>query len=740
MEKRLRRVLSFLLSLALVVTSVSAFGVTKETKKAEAATFTDLNQEAIVEAMGAGWNLGNQLEANSNGTPSETVWGNPLVSENLIKLVKSAGFKTIRIPVSYLSMITYNSSTGNYEINSDWLDRVQEVVDYCVNNDMYAIINMHGDGYTTITGGWLLCNSSDQTTIKKKYADCWKQIATKFKDYDEHLIFESMNEEFDGSYNTPNTTYYSNINAYNQIFVDTVRQTGSNNAKRWLLIPGWNTNIDYTVGDYGFSLPTDNYRDSSISENRIMISVHYYDPWEFAGAGTATQWGDNATSNYASWGDKSYMSGQFDKLYSTFVTKGYPVVIGEYGATDSSSSDSKNLTCRKDYYKTLCQQAYAKGCIPVAWDNNGHGNSNGDQFGLFDRYTLAATTSGQEIIDSIMEVYNAASSCTSTDISLNKSSLTIKIGETETLTASLTPSTSTDTVTWTSSDIDVAKVYDGTITPVAVGSCTITAKTANGNKATCEVTVEAASEVKLQVYLMNSSDWSTASSGTEVISSSGGTYTFELTASQTALSNIASFYVKDVNMDSTTKYSAFDSCVITLKSCTINGTNCPINSLYTTDTFTYDKTITTDAEFARPKIDFGFINAWNNVTSLFTTTYQVGTYAYAFNNVSLSSTNTVSVTIEVSDVNGGEEEEVVTDQDAADAVIDLINAIGTVAYPDSEDAIVAAEEAYAALTDTQKALVTNYATLTAARTSYEELEAEAADIEAADEVNTLINA
>ena len=120
-----------------------------------------------------------------------------------------------------------------------------------------------------------------------------------------------MNEEFDGTYGTPNTTYYANINKLNQIFVDTVRQTGGNNAKRWLMIPGWNTYIEYTAGNYGFSLPTDNYRDSSISssEKRIMISVHYYDPWGFCGeeSTTATQWGSKATNSpkVDSWGDES---------------------------------------------------------------------------------------------------------------------------------------------------------------------------------------------------------------------------------------------------------------------------------------------------------------------------------------------------------------------------------------------------------------------------------------------------
>ena len=192
-----------------------------------------------------------------------------------------------------LQLYYSTSDDKDYTIDSKWLDRVQEVVDYCIKNDLYAVINIHGDGYNTIDGSWLLCNGKNQTEIKKKYKKVWKQIAERFKNYDEHLLFESMNEEFDGSYSEPNKEYYQNINDYNQIFVDTVRKTGDNNTKRWLIIPGWNTNIDYTAGDYGFKLPTDQYRDKPIDkeEQRIMISVHYYSPWDFCGGenGVITQ-------------------------------------------------------------------------------------------------------------------------------------------------------------------------------------------------------------------------------------------------------------------------------------------------------------------------------------------------------------------------------------------------------------------------------------------------------------------
>lgn len=364
--------------------------------------FDSLNQDEIVSEMGAGWNLGNQLEAVNNGTPGETNWGNPVITENLVKAVKNAGFDTIRIPVSYFN---YIGSGPNYTIDAAWLDRIQEVVDMCMDNGLYAIINMHGDGYTSMNG-WLLCASSDQTAIKEKYRACWQQIANRFKNYDEHVIFESMNEEFDGSYGVPDRTAYSNINAYNQIFVDTVRQTGANNDDRWLLIPGWNTNIDYTVGDYGFVIPSDTYRSSSIpsSEKRIMVSVHYYDPWDFCGneSDAVTQWGSTVTntSKEASWGNESHMASQFEKTYHKFVQSGYPVVVGEYGSIDKSNGDYQNKACRAEYAKKLCTYSKQYGIVPVLWDNGYNGNYG---FGVFDRNSCAVTQQG--IIDAIMTVY-----------------------------------------------------------------------------------------------------------------------------------------------------------------------------------------------------------------------------------------------------------------------------------------------------------------------------------------------
>ena len=416
MKNRLRSMFIAAVLLGTVVAGSFTAPFSVQAAKKDITSFEDLNQSQIVEAMGPGWNLGNQLESVTDNVPEETNWGNPVITEKLIQSVKAAGFKSIRIPVSYFAKI---DDDKDYTIDSKWLDRVQEVVDYCIKNDLYAVINIHGDGYNTIDGGWLLCNGKNQTEIKKKYKKVWKQIAERFKNYDEHLLFESMNEEFDGSYSEPNKEYYQNINDYNQIFVDTVRKTGDNNTKRWLIIPGWNTNIDYTAGDYGFKLPTDQYRDKSIDkeEQRIMISVHYYSPWDFCGGENCviTQWGNEADdpSKTSTTCDETYMKNQLNLMKTTFADKGYPVFIGEYGSIDKTSYDSENEYYRAYFARKLCQLSRKNGCIPMYWDN-GYNGVHG--FGLFDRTTCEITQ--PVIIDAIMEGFGQKASQNSTLMSV----------------------------------------------------------------------------------------------------------------------------------------------------------------------------------------------------------------------------------------------------------------------------------------------------------------------------------
>ena len=403
MRKFISRAAALLLA-GVMTAAVAGCGKNSDSEaKDSAKKWTELDQTQITEAMGLGWNLGNQLEASSGGLPSETCWGNPEITKELIDTVKAQGFKTVRIPVSYLDMI---GDGPDYKIDTDWLDRVQEVVDYVVDNDMFAIVNMHGDGYYTVDHAWLLCAEDDdkQTEIKDKYGKVWTQIADRFKDYDQHLIFESMNEEFNNDYGKPVANAYENINAYNQIFVDSVRATGSNNEKRWLLLPGWNTNIEYTANDeYNFKIPTDN--GCKADGKRIMISVHYYDPFNFTideNKTARTQWGKYAVKNYDNWGQEDYVDSQMALLNEKFVSQGYPVVIGEFGAQDKTEKFADYNEFRRYWAEYLIKAAKKNGVVCVYWDNGYNGNKG---FGIIDRNSLEITQ--PDLIAGMMRAINS---------------------------------------------------------------------------------------------------------------------------------------------------------------------------------------------------------------------------------------------------------------------------------------------------------------------------------------------
>lgn len=403
MRKFISRAAALLLAGVMAAAAASCGKNTDSNSKDTAKKWTELDQTQITEAMGLGWNLGNQLEASSGGLPSETCWGNPEITKELIDTVKAQGFKTVRIPVSYLDMI---GDGPDYKIDTDWLDRVQEVVDYVVDNDMFAIVNMHGDGYYTVDHSWLLCAEDDdkQTEIKDKYGKVWTQIADRFKDYDQHLIFESMNEEFNNDYGKPDANAYENINAYNQIFVDSVRATGSNNEKRWLLLPGWNTNIEYTANDeYNFKIPTDN--GCKADGKRIMISVHYYDPFNFTideNKTARTQWGKYAVKNYDNWGQEDYVDSQMALLNEKFVSQGYPVVIGEFGAQDKTEKFADYNEFRRYWAEYLIKAAKKNGVVCVYWDNGYNGNKG---FGIIDRNSLEITQ--PDLIAGMMRAINS---------------------------------------------------------------------------------------------------------------------------------------------------------------------------------------------------------------------------------------------------------------------------------------------------------------------------------------------
>lgn len=308
--------------------------------------------------MYAGWNLGNTLEA----IGGETAWGNPKVTAELIKSVKELGFNAVRIPCSWDQ---YIEDGGTYKVKDEWLNRVYEVVGYCVSNDMYAIVNIHWDG------GWLEnnCTADKQEANNKKQKALWTQIANKLNVYDEHLLFAGCNEP-----NVENTAQMAVLKSYEQTFIDAVRATGGNNAVRNLIVQGPSTDIGKTDNLFG-DMPTDAVKD------RLMVEVHYYTPWTFCGLEKDEDWGRMAyfwgdykvegSNRNATSGDMTEMSELFAKMKSQFVDKGIPVILGEYGAmvlTGLGENQEAHNKSREQFNEVVTREAKNHGMVPFFWD------------------------------------------------------------------------------------------------------------------------------------------------------------------------------------------------------------------------------------------------------------------------------------------------------------------------------------------------------------------------------------
>lgn len=339
---------------------------------------TGMIDDALVLAgkIKLGWNLGNSMEIplTSGG---ETGWGNPKTTKAMIDAVKNAGFNAVRIPCAWDS---YVEDRSTYKVKDSWFSRVKEVVDYCVDNEMYVILNIHWDG------GWLENNpiAAKQEEVNKEQKALWKQIAIYFRNYDQHLLFAGTNEVHVADvYSDPTTENNTVQQSYNQTFVDAVRATGGKNTYRSLIVQTYNTNIAYGV-KY-MKLPTD------AAQKRMMVEVHYYDPYNFAldtGATAINLWGADY-KQYGSvdtWGQEDYLETTFASVKTTFVDKGYPVILGEYGAVRRSSLTGDALThhlaSRAYYLGSVTTAAKKYGMVPFYWDNGGTENAG---MGIFNR-------------------------------------------------------------------------------------------------------------------------------------------------------------------------------------------------------------------------------------------------------------------------------------------------------------------------------------------------------------------
>lgn len=457
--------------------------------------FRDMTADEIVAEMGTGWNLGNTMDGHTGFTPGETIWQDVETTQELIRAVHDAGFNTVRVPVTWGTMI---DDSNGYAIDDKWMSRVQDIVDYCINMNMYVIINVHHDGAEQ--SGWLRIGAEDLDPVKEKFAAVWKQIAERFRNYDEHLIFESMNEVVGPDNSNEGIARDTRvIMELNQIFVDTVRATGANNVYRWLSVPGRYTNIVNTTSDAaGFDIPEDSTPD------RLFVAVHHYD-WTF---GLLENMNDT-TFELANFNN---LIDQFEDLAEKFTSRGIPVILGEYGAIN------KNNTADRTYHmegmNRLCQLS---GVVPVYWDQGWYDLSLEPDysFTLFDRATCEEIY--PEIIDGIMRGYYLQGEADLSDIEMDTAvtpitdlgtwngTVTAAVGEVVDISLAdyADKSAYNDTIVWKSADETVAtvngdssdlSVWAANIHATGMGRTVITATSRDGG-AVLEIPVEVKAQI-----------------------------------------------------------------------------------------------------------------------------------------------------------------------------------------------------------------------------------------------------
>lgn len=340
--------------------SVSAQPEKTEDKplKSESSESSEFRSSAeIVKDIKVGWNLGNSLESydtNKTGIATETGWGNPKTTEELVKSVKNAGFNAIRIPV------TWGEHMDGDTVQTEWLDRVQEVIDYAYNNGMYVIMNMHHDDYI-----WFNPTEEEYAGDSARMKKIWEQVSARFKDYGDRLIFEGMNEPrsigSDNEWMGGTAAERAVVNRYLQDFVDTIRASGGNNAERSLIVTAYGACAE-EVSMNDIIVPNDEH---------IIVSLHYYAPWKFS-SGETTNFGST---------EKSELDAKFDSMKKKFADKGIPVIIDEFGCVGIADDN-----VRAEYYSYYISAAKARGIKCFVWDNNVAKGKDG--YGILNRTSM----------------------------------------------------------------------------------------------------------------------------------------------------------------------------------------------------------------------------------------------------------------------------------------------------------------------------------------------------------------
>ena len=389
----MKRMIAILMTLCLTLSLFAACAQAENVAIPELATkrreIPENEAMQFLKEMGVGWNLGNTFDAikgdwnrNADEMTVETSWVGVKTTKNMIKAIHDAGFTTIRVPVSWHDHV----SGPDHEISEKWLNRVQEVVDWAYELGMRVILNIHHDEDQFLP-------SSAHFEESAHYVECiWKQLAERFKDYDDRLIMESLNEPrlvgsshewwFDA--NAAECQDAADcLNKLNQLFVDTVRASGGGNATRYLMVPAYCAAPENAVRD-SFVLPTDS------ADNRIIVSVHAYTPYEFA-----LQQPGTSEFNLSYTTSTQSIVLFMNSLYNKYISNGIPVVIGEFGAMIKND----NHQARVDWTSFYVATASARNLPVVWWDNNVF-SGDGERFGLLDRKTI--TFPHQEIVDAMM--------------------------------------------------------------------------------------------------------------------------------------------------------------------------------------------------------------------------------------------------------------------------------------------------------------------------------------------------
>ena len=325
----------------------------------------------------AGWNLGNTFDAMDEGKgPSgrdyETYWSGVRTTKELIHALKMAGFNLIRVPVSWHNHVT----EGSYEIDPSWINRIKTVSQWIADEDMYFIINIHHDN----SKRFLYPDTEHYEQSEKYLTAIWSQVADAFADFDEHCIFESMNEprlvgsDYEWWLNSNAAECVDAagcINRLNQKFVNTVRSSGGNNASRYLLVPGYCGSPDGVISDL-FEMPSDT------ADNRIILEVHAYTPYNYALNKSNPDSSFDLEKDSAK---KNEIAVFMDKLYKKYISEGIPVLIDEFGALQKKTDDLQGRINFAAYYVA---SASSRGMTCVWWDNHVFAGS-GERFGLIDR-------------------------------------------------------------------------------------------------------------------------------------------------------------------------------------------------------------------------------------------------------------------------------------------------------------------------------------------------------------------